>query len=203
MRYLKLFENKNIEEICKEFKIKNWTLNPDGTVDVEGDVNICDKNLYKIPLKFGIVKGNFSCRNNKLTSLEGCPNRIIGNFNCGVNKQLKNLEGCPSYIDGDFFCVDNDNIYNFDGFPRHAKAVILTDTPIQWIFDIFKNVYLEDGGEYFSTSGTMMDFFQDCDPIRDGKIIIKHRMNNFLLSIDKELTQKNINKLTSWGWKII
>jgi hypothetical protein len=57
----------NPSEICKEFKISNWTLNPDGTIDVDGNVYINDKVLDKIPLKFGKVSGNFNCFNNNLT----------------------------------------------------------------------------------------------------------------------------------------
>jgi hypothetical protein len=44
MKYLKLFENHQTEsevaEICKEYVIKNWTLNSDGLVDVDGYKNI-------------------------------------------------------------------------------------------------------------------------------------------------------------------
>ena len=58
MKYLKLFEGYNqfeseIADICKEYNIDNFFINPDGLVDVDGNVYLAYKNLNKyIPLKF-------------------------------------------------------------------------------------------------------------------------------------------------------
>jgi len=30
----------NIYRICEEYGIKNYTINPDGSIDVDGDVNL-------------------------------------------------------------------------------------------------------------------------------------------------------------------
>jgi hypothetical protein len=69
-----LFESfKNIEDICDEYNITNYTINPDGTIDVEGNVDLRAKKLTKLPLKFGRVIGSFYCDNNQLISLEGSP----------------------------------------------------------------------------------------------------------------------------------
>ena len=36
MKHLKLFENfQDIDSICKKYRIKNYTINPDGSVDVK------------------------------------------------------------------------------------------------------------------------------------------------------------------------
>jgi hypothetical protein len=44
-----LFESfKNIEDICKMYKITNYTINPDETVDVDGNVNLISENLSKL-----------------------------------------------------------------------------------------------------------------------------------------------------------
>ena len=60
MKHIKLFENfQDIESICKKFRIENWTINSDGTVDVDGDVKLGQNRLEKIPLKFGKVSGSF------------------------------------------------------------------------------------------------------------------------------------------------
>ena len=40
MKYLKLFENfdqTKIDKICKKYGIENYTINPDGSIDVDGD----------------------------------------------------------------------------------------------------------------------------------------------------------------------
>jgi len=50
--------------------------------------------------------GDFSCSNNKLTSLVGAPSSVSGDFNCSRNK-LTSLVGAPSSIGGDFYCYNN------------------------------------------------------------------------------------------------
>jgi hypothetical protein len=99
-------EESKIRKICKEYGIKNYTINDDSSIDVDGDVDLYDKNLDKIPLKFGRVSGRFLCNNNKLTSLEGCPKWVGEYFYCYKN-ELESLEFCPDYVGGDFNCVYN------------------------------------------------------------------------------------------------
>ena len=126
MIYLKLFEGfnlfkgwnspkdslppvnsaKDIDAICKKYLIKNYTINSDGTIDVNGDVNLIDMNLDKLPLKFNKVTGSFKCGNNQLTSLEGSPKEVGGRFNCYDN-QLISLVGAPKWVGGNFYCGNN------------------------------------------------------------------------------------------------
>ena len=104
MKYLKYFEsNSSIDVICYKYDIKNYTVNPDGTVDVDGDVNLYVKGLTKLPLKFGYVSGGFDCGNNGLTSLEGAPKEVGGSFLCS-NNELVTLKGAPRKVGRDFDC---------------------------------------------------------------------------------------------------
>ena len=64
---------------------QGWKQNPDGSYDVEGEVDISYKNLTKIPWKFRRVGGSFYCSNNQLTSLEGAPQYVGRNFFCDNN----------------------------------------------------------------------------------------------------------------------
>ena len=82
----------SIESICKRYNIKNYTINEDGSIDVDGEVYIPNKELTKLPLKFRRVVGHFICYNNQLTSLEGSPKEVGGNFIC-YNNKLTKLEG--------------------------------------------------------------------------------------------------------------
>jgi hypothetical protein len=125
MKHLKLFESITeieVDKICKKYKIENWTLNPDGTVDVDGDVDLCNE-LSKLPLKFGRVTGYFWCSYNQLTSLEGCPTEISGDFDCSYN-QLTSLEGCPTEIGGDFWCQNN-KLTSLEGCPKEIRGDFL------------------------------------------------------------------------------
>jgi hypothetical protein len=118
MKYIKLFESISeieVGKICKKYNITNWTLNPDGTVDVNGSVYLLGQRLSKLPLKFGRVTGDFKCYSNQLTSLEGCPTEIGGDFECYSN-QLTSLEGCPTEIGGSFWCSKN-QLTSLEGCP--------------------------------------------------------------------------------------
>ena len=77
-----------ISLICEKYKITNYTINPDGSIDVVGDVYLCGKNLTELPLTFNKVSGWFDCDGNQLTSLKGCPRWVGGNFYCTNNKFL-------------------------------------------------------------------------------------------------------------------
>ena len=82
------------------------TKHEDGSYSFKGSVNISALELTRIPIKFRSVGGWFSCRYNKLTSLEGCPKTAGKWFSCSFN-QLTSLEGCPKIINGWFFCEYN------------------------------------------------------------------------------------------------
>ena len=97
--------------------VKNYTINPDWTIDVKGDVHLYDKNLIEFPdyIMFNHVSGDFYCYSNQLTSLEGCPTSVGGGFSCGYN-QLTSLKGCPTSV-GDSFWCDNNQLTSLDGCP--------------------------------------------------------------------------------------
>jgi len=126
MRHLKLFESfEDIDSICDRYGITNYTINDNGTVDVDGSVNLYlsapandYSGLTKLPLRFGIVNGFFDCSDNKLTTLEGSPDQVNGDFYCS-NNQLATLEGAPSYVGGSFNCYNN-QLTKLEGCPDHV-----------------------------------------------------------------------------------
>ena len=61
-----------------------WQLNPQtGLVDVDGDFNCHDQGLSDFKgVRFGVVRGDFWCKHNQLTSLEGAPQKVGGDFYC-------------------------------------------------------------------------------------------------------------------------
>ena len=92
---MKLFEVvENIESILKKYKIANYKITPKG-VDVDGDVDLSVYQLKSIPIKFGVVTGNFDCSANNLTSLEGAPREVGGNFYCHSNAVKFEIKHVP------------------------------------------------------------------------------------------------------------
>ena len=107
-----LLENQNTNnidlELLKSCIKGTYTINDDGSIDVNGNVELNNKNLTKIPFKFRNVRGGFFCSNNQLTSLDGAPNNVGGYFYCN-NNQLTTLDGVPNTIGGSFKCYSNPN----------------------------------------------------------------------------------------------
>jgi hypothetical protein len=140
MNYLQTFKDKllefNVKRICKSHNIKNWSLNKDGLVDVDGDVSIyCTE---KIPLRFGRINGDFNvvscklksldssphtiekhfyCNGNELTDLIGGPKFVGGLYDC-YNNKLTSLEGAPETVGDRFFCGSN-NLTSLKGCPKY------------------------------------------------------------------------------------
>jgi hypothetical protein len=123
MKYLKIFENFNEEDIyaiCKKYGIENYTINEDGSIDVDGNVFLFNIGLTKLPLKFNVVSEHFDCSWNNLTSLEGGPKKVGGYFDCSSNK-LTSLKGCPKEINGDFSCSYN-RLTSIEGCPEKING---------------------------------------------------------------------------------
>ena len=74
----------------------------------KGDLYLTDMKLTKLPdvLKYVDVSGDFSCDDNKLTSLIGAPKSVSGDFYCH-NNQLTSLDNAPKSVSGDFVCYNN------------------------------------------------------------------------------------------------
>ncbi len=99
MKYLRLFESREdeIHRICREYDIENYTINPDGSIDVDSGVLLFNCGLTELPLQFRRVEGVFMCSHNDLTTLKGAPKYIGGDFWCNVNN-LTDLEYFPEHI---------------------------------------------------------------------------------------------------------
>jgi hypothetical protein len=107
MRNLISIEEKNrIDSICSRFYIRHYTINADGSIDVDDDVNLEHKRLTQLPLRFGNVTGRFSCSMNILTTLEGSPHTVGDDYHCSIN-MLTSLEGSPTSVGGNFRCGHN------------------------------------------------------------------------------------------------
>ena len=147
-----------IHNLCKKYHIKNYTINDDMSISVNGSVDLSYKNLKSIPIKFKEVGGDFYCNVNQLTSLKGCPETVGGGFSCGNNQltslkycpetvggnficnnsQLTSLEYCPETVGGYFYC-NNNQITNFDGLPEFfEQGIILIGNPVYEIYKLFK-----------------------------------------------------------------
>ena len=82
---------QEIIDIYKKYSIENYSINPDGSIDVEGDVVILIFT-NELPIKFNKVSGNFYCSYNNLSTLKNFPNEVGGETFLYGNP-LKSLDG--------------------------------------------------------------------------------------------------------------
>ena len=142
---IKLFEQYNgynqVKNWLDEMRVKNYTINDDLTVDVNGHVNLSEFRLTEIPIQFGRVTGIFYIDRNSLTSLKGCPNYVGSKLSCSHNKlttleygpeyvgetfncsnnKLTSLEYSPKFVGYMFFCHSN-NLSGLKGFPDYINS---------------------------------------------------------------------------------
>ncbi len=117
---IKLFESfKEIEDICQKYGIENYTINRNGSIDVNDDVDLSNTGFIKLPLKFNRVTGDFRCHCNHLKTLEGAPNKVDGSFFCQFNK-LTSLEGAPKKVGDEFSCSWNE-LTSLEGAPKEIS----------------------------------------------------------------------------------
>jgi hypothetical protein len=151
-------DEREINIFCKKHGIENYKI-VNGVVNVDGDVDVWDQVMRRIPIQFGSVTGNFECADCNLKTLRGCPHYVGGNFIC-YNNNIMTLEGCPQYIGGDMDCTKNDlenliggpvsvggtmdfgenPLRTLEGFPTNHRpdaGIHINDTPIEEIYELF------------------------------------------------------------------
>ena len=82
-----IFQAPTKQDLLERY-LSQYIKNSDGTYSSNGDVKI-DKRLVKngrLIIKFKEVKGDFYCYFRNLTSLEGAPESVGGDFLCYRNK---------------------------------------------------------------------------------------------------------------------
>src|ERR1035437_2273658 len=101
-----------IKKWLDEMNIQDYTINDDLTIDGTL-IYLQNKNIIKLPdyIKFNVVKVRFDIGYCNLTTMIGCPRRVIGNFLADHNN-LTSLDHCPIIVKGDFFINDNDVEFN-------------------------------------------------------------------------------------------
>jgi len=203
-------ESKNsIESICDKYGIKNYTINSDGSIDVDGDVNLNYNNLTKIPLRFRNVGGDFYCQFNELTTLEYCPQSVEGNFYCSYNK-LTSLQGCPRKVVGNFSCSDN-QIVSLEGISESSIGINFycnsnKITDFKGVSEFFEGDLICQGNPIYeihclfnhtrqsSIHSSYIKWINEYDVIQGNKIImdrLEEVYHQFNIEIPKNITFRN------------
>lgn len=140
----------------------------DGLVNVDGDVNISDRGLDKIPVKFGRVSGYFDCSlNNNLVTLEGSPRSVGGDF-YSSNINLTNLKGAPESVGGDFYCTHS-KLTSLEGAPNSvARDFVCRSNRLTSLEGAPNSV----GGGFFCNNNKIIDFKVPEFSLNEKKVFI-------------------------------
>jgi hypothetical protein len=185
-------EKDRIDLICNEFVIKHYSINSDGSIDVDGDVFISRKKLIHLPLKFGKVSGHFSCSFNHITTLEGSPHTVGGDFNASENR-LTSLEGGPHTVVGDFYCSYN-NLITLEGSPSIIGGDLICNS--NNITSTYSgDIDIEFDGDFYS-GDTLLQLPQlVIDHMGHIKLILKYQRHFFIWNDDLTLNEENFQNL--------
>ena len=153
---------KQIIKWLDKHDVKNYTINNDLTVDVDGDVNLRSKNLLEIPVQFNKVNGYFYCSYNELTSLKGCP-KVTKDFFCAGNK-LTSLKYCPEIVNGYFDCARNE-LTSLKYCPTKVKGYFACN------FNKITSLYYapKEINEFFSCRGNKLTSLKYCPQLKHAK----------------------------------
>jgi len=225
MRNIKVYESfrteQEIKDLCSEYSIENYQIR-DGSIYADGKIYLIKMlgNLKELPLTFNEVEEYFTCSKNILTTLEGCPKVVRGNFGCSWNK-LISLEHSPKIVEGNFRCefnhhitsleglentyiavnliVDGCNLYSLKGFPKKVGGFECAETPIKPIYDTFIQECDYETIRRFNlfdvTYTDGLDWYIDYD-----------NLGKFLRSVDKEdlmMSKEDFDdfiQTTKYGW---
>ena len=168
---------KEVIQVCKRYDIKNYTINDDLSIDVDGNVNLTSNGLEYLPLKFNYVGGGFSCFNNRLKTLEGGPQTVNGNFYCNNNK-LESLEGSPQTVGGYFYCTDN-KLKDLEYFPEVNGNVYMRGNLVNLLIYTFI-----DNKE---TDNFLIEDFVDYEIVRNRDTVMLDRLQTFIKDNDLEM----------------
>jgi len=179
-----------IDSICTKYHIKNYSINPDGSIDVDGNVKLYNKKLVKLPVKFNKVSGDFHCNGNRLTSLVGSPSIVGGNFLCNSNN-LTNLIGAPNTV-GDNFTSSHNRLTSLKGSPTavggnfacHLNSIVTTYS---------SDTDIEVGGEIYISNNNLLQLLQD--NIAHIKLILKYQRHFEIWDTDLSLNIANFTEL--------
>jgi len=187
-------EKDRIDSICMKYLIKEYSINPDGSIDVIGNVNnLSESNLYELPLVFNKVSGSFYCKNNKLTTLKGSPITVGGNFACQEN-DLVSLVGGPKYVGGHYIC-DANNITSLEGAPEYiAGGLFCLNALLMSTYSGETDIGI-DGIVNMDSYSNLPELF--INNISHIKMILKYQRHFFIWNDDLTLNVENFNDLIS------
>jgi hypothetical protein len=115
-----LKDHKHIEIWIREHTSKEFTIHPDGAVDVRGNVSLRWDGAT-LPVQFGRIEGSFNVNDSTLTSIVGFPHYVQTVMYCSRTniRSLHGIEEAVKYVGDTFFCTGK--------LPTHMLGLLLIE----------------------------------------------------------------------------
>lgn len=145
---------QEIEKWLDKYNIKNYTIQPDGVVDVNGDIDLNGFTEESILVQFGTVTGSFDLgQATAITSFKGAP-RIVGEHCYCDTSTMSSLEGIPKSIGGDvsFFKTNIKSLSGIDKLVNQIDGMVYLDENTSHILGLLrikgiKSIDVDFGGK--------------------------------------------------------
>lgn len=153
----------SMDKWMKSHNIENYKVQPDGMIDVDGEVRLDNMRMPRLPgpVKFGTVTGDFICSSSGLTALRGCPEHVGtsefgGDFMCDYN-DITSLEGGPKTCGGSYSCTGCDHLENLQHMAEKINGSVFAQSlpkvkNLQGIHKIVRHC-----GGVFDLTGTKLE----------------------------------------------
>ena len=180
-----------VVQLCRQYDIQNYSINPDLSIDVEGSVHLGYLKLSSLPLRFSRIGGDFACHNNQLTTLEGGPRGVGGHFDCSYNF-LTTLEGGPIEVGRNFHCNYN-NLTTLKGGPREVGGIFnCRNNPLTTLEsgprEVGRDFYCSNNPVFeivdkFPDRNKVLKFWDDFNVVRNGNKISAYRFKEMYFDL--------------------
>ena len=119
-----------VEKDCGSYKRKDYKIetNEDWkkiTGDTRGDIDCSNTKITSLEGSPSKVGGNFYCFDTKITSLKGAPKEVGGSFYCN-NSKITSLKGAPNKVGRGFYC-NRTKITSLEGAPSKVGGNFYCD----------------------------------------------------------------------------
>lgn len=138
----------------------------------EGDIDLVELNITSLEGSPKTVRGDFNCSKNMLKTLAGGPKEVKGYFYC-YNNPLTSLIGSPKVVGGDFDC-EYTQITSLEGSPEEIGGDFICSrcklTSLRGVSKWFRGV-LRSYGNPNALLKTEWDFRMDNPQMTENEIM--------------------------------
>ena len=139
-----------IKNWLNKYKITNYTINKDFTIDVDGDVSLDNYDDEYLPdyIQFRTVSGDMRFDNSNIKSLRGCPAKVGDHFSLIDCNQLTSLEYAPTNA-CNIYIVRNEKLKSLKGLPYGAIYYIWDNGKKFEMWDVKKEIHDVKSREFY------------------------------------------------------